>query len=145
MNKRMLNKNICTKENKFDNNHVHGCKFHPIQFKKLDINTTTYLNCVHVSTKKFAMSSSFDEAKALAHIYIYIYMKGGPRQENMPTKLGSWWNFGTCESQKGWTCCKPWHNRWYKQVWNCYYKMEQDFNIGDECKFFNSTAKWRYI
>jgi len=68
----MLNKNICTKENKFDNNHVHGCKFHPIQFKKLDINTTTYLNCVHVSTKKFAMSSSFDEAKALAHIYIYI-------------------------------------------------------------------------
>jgi hypothetical protein len=100
----MLNKNICTKENKFDSNYVHGCKFHPIQFKKLDINTTTYLNCVHVSTKEFAMSSSFDEAKALAHIYIYIYIYiyerrskssnkfqcVGPRQENMPTKLGSW-------------------------------------------------------
>jgi hypothetical protein len=22
--------------------------------------------------------------------------------------------------------------------------MEQDFNTCDECKFFNSTAKWRY-
>lgn len=110
---------------------------------------------MHVGAKEFAVSNSPDEAKALVWKKNKKYERRSkssnkfqcvsPRQENTPTKLGSWWNFGTCESQKGWTCYKPWQSRWYKQVWNCYYKIKQDFNSSDECKFFNSTSKWCYM
>ncbi len=56
-----LNKNICTHENKFVSNHIHGCKFYFIQCKKLDIDTKFLLQLC-ATMEEFVMNSSLDEA-----------------------------------------------------------------------------------
>jgi hypothetical protein len=61
---KLLNKNICTHENKFVSNHIHGCKFYFIQCKKLDIDTKCLLQLC-ANTEEFVVNSFFDEAMVL--------------------------------------------------------------------------------